>query len=327
MTRWHLDRPGDLPPGRPIAPSRVRTAVCNCTRPVWPTRASNGPATTSRWARATLSRLLILLPGQILMPATEGGLTGGAGHPGRRLPFLHRDLRRRPVLEPGAVNHTVRIESMDPNATTPVQADLENGHATVPVSFGSVGNWTLTVNDLTDPSVAPMTTVPISVLSNSPMFVIEPVASPVTAGEAGAGDHPQPGARRTKLLDAYNGFAMLAAETGPQTIEPANIQFTGGIWTGEVTFFGAAQHIDLLLYRFRLAAQHRNQRPLPGHPGAFAGLQVLLPGQDNQGGRDPGSHRQPRRTGSGHSLHGDRPGGGLLVESRGGRRSASRPSI
>lgn len=243
-------------------------------------------------APGELSRLLIVLPGQYLMPATEGGLLGGPATQATGYPFIAEVVAADQFWNRVHADHTVRIESMDSNASTPVQAVLEDGHATMPITFGSVGNWTLTVHDVTDGTVAPMTTVPISVLGSTPAFVIDPLASPVTAGQSvpvTIHAHDPEG----NLLDGYNGFAMLAADTGPETIQPATIQFTGGIWTGAVTFFGAAEQTAFSCVDFASPPNIGTSDPFQVLPGAFAGLQVLLPGQENVGGRDPGFTGEP----------------------------------
>jgi hypothetical protein len=243
-------------------------------------------------APGPLSRVVIVLPGQYLVPATEGGLLGGAATQAAGFPFPVEIYAADQYWNRVASGHSVRITSMDGNASTPVDASLNEGHVSVPVTLGSVGNWTLTVQDLTDPTVAPMTTVPVSVLSSSPDFVIEPLASPVTAGV------PVPVTIRTNdpegnLLEGFNGFAMLAADTGPQTIQPANIQFSGGVWSGEVTFFGAAEELAFSCIDFASPPNIGTSDIFQVLPGDFAGLQVLLPGQENVGGRDPGHTGSP----------------------------------
>ena len=107
----------------------------------------------------SLSRLLILVPGQYLVPATEGGLLGGPAAQTTGFPFQTEIYTADHYWNRVPVSHLIQIQSMDPNASTPVQASLADGHATVPVTFGSVGDWTLVASDLTDPSVAAMTTV------------------------------------------------------------------------------------------------------------------------------------------------------------------------
>ncbi|MCP4573795.1 MAG: hypothetical protein GY838_15660 [bacterium] len=240
-----------------------------------------------------LARLVAVLPGQHLMPATEGGLLGGPAAQTTGYPFavtLHTTDTWWNLV---AVDHTVGLTSLDPAASTPQQAQLSGGFVSVPVTFGSAGNWTLTATDLTDGAAAPMTTVPFSVLSSTPDFVIDPLPSPVTAGvpvTVTIRTHdPQGG-----LLDGYNGFAMLAADTGPETVTPATVQFSGGRWTGQVTFFGAAEDLALKCIDFASPPNLGASDPFTVLPGAFAGLQVLLPGQENVGGRDPGYEGEPR---------------------------------
>ena len=137
-----------------------------------------------------------------------------------------------------------------------------------------------------------MTTVPISVLNSSPDFVIEPVTGPVTAGD------PVLVTIRTNSpeghhLANYDGYAMLAANTGPETIQPVNIQFTNGEWTGEVTFFGATPQASFSCIDFATPPNIGSSTSFEVNPGAFAGLQVLLPGQENVSGRNPGYSGDP----------------------------------
>ena|GEM_PF-657120 len=239
-----------------------------------------------------LARLLIVLPGQYWVPASEYGLLGGPAAQTTGYPFDVEIFTADAYWNQVSVSHTVQLMSMDPAATTPLEAALVDGHATVPVTFGSAGNWTLMVSDLTDGTVIPMTTVPFSVLSSTPDFVIDPFGSPVTAGEPVTitihTNDPTGG-----LLDGYNGFAMLAADTGPETITPTTIQFDGGVWTGEVTFFGAAEQTAFSCIDFAAPPNIGTSDPFTVVPGAFAGLQVLLPGQENVNGRDPGFDGEP----------------------------------
>lgn len=243
-------------------------------------------------APGPLTRLVILLPGQYLQSATEGGLLGGPAAQTTGYPFTTEIIGADQYWNRTPADHGFVIESMDPGASTPVQAQLAAGYAAVPVTFGSEGNWTLTVRDLDDSSVAAMTTVPVSVIGSTPDFVIEPVQGPVTAGE------PVTVTIRThgpegSLLAGYNGYAMLAADTGPETIQPVNIQFTDGVWTGEVTFFGAAQDMAFSCIDFAAPPNIGSSDPFTVLPGDYAGLQVLLPGQENVGGRNPGHTGEP----------------------------------
>ena len=219
---------------------------------------------------------------------------------------------------------SVRVTSPDPDASTPVEASLDDGRAVVPVTFGSMGAWTLTVSDLTDISVAPMTSAPISVLGSAPDFVIDPIPSPVTAGE------PVPVTIRCvapdgALLDGYDGYAMLAADTGPETISPPLIQFVGGVWSGEVTFFAASANMAFSCVDFVAPPNIGSSEPFVVLPGAFAGLQVLLPGQRPVGGRDPGFTGDARAPDRGRGVHGRGAGRRRLVESRVRRAGGRHP--
>nr|MEE4268295.1 hypothetical protein [Candidatus Krumholzibacteria bacterium] len=263
-------------------PGNVRLTAYSQTDP-----AVFGASNFFQVAPGNLNKLLVLLPGQTRNPAMAQGLVGGPATQAAGLAFQAEIFAVDAYWNRVAVTHTVEITSEDPHASTPVQALLQAGYATVPVTFGSVGNWTLTASDLTQDWVLPMTTTPISVLSSTPEFVIDPVEGPVTAGE------PVMVTIRTytpeeELMDAYNGYAMLAAESGPQTIVPSSIQFTGGVWSGLVTFYGASPEMAFSCIDFASPPNIGASDVFEVQPGAFAGLQVLLPGQENVGGRNPG---------------------------------------
>lgn len=235
-------------------------------------------------APGVLARLLLVVPGQHPAPAGEDGLTGWPAPQAAGRAFGAEVFATDAWWNRVAVDHVVRLTS---SSSPPTEATLDDGHAVVPVTFAAMGAWTLTANDLTDPLVTPMTSLPISVLGSAPDFAIDPITSPVTAGEPVAVTirclTPQ-----GTLLEGYDGYAMLAADTGPATVSPALIQFAGGVWSGDVTFFGASAAMAFSCVDFSTPPNVGSSQPFVVSPGAYAGLQVLLPGQRPVGGRDPG---------------------------------------
>ena len=237
-------------------------------------------------APGALAVLQLVLPGQTLGAAGQTPLgapaTQTAGYP-----FFTEVYALDSWNNPVNVGHVVRIESEDPAASTPVQTALEMGRATVPVTLGTAGNWSLTVRDLTDSAVPPMTTMPVNVVSNSPSYDILALEGPFTAGVPVTVTIVTLGPDGQILRD-YSGHAMLTAETGPETITPTTIQFSEGRWSGEVTFFGAAQQTTFSCLDYASPPNVGTSDAFQVLPGDFVGLQVLLPGQENDGGRDPG---------------------------------------
>ena len=71
------------------------------------------------------------------------------------------------------------------------------------------------------------------------------------------------------------------------------IQFVGGVWSGDVTFFAASATMAFSCVDFVAPPNIGSSEPFVVLPGAFAGLQVLLPGQRPVGGRDPGFTGEP----------------------------------
>ena len=245
-----------------------------------------GQSNNFRVSPGALARLQLVLPGQSLAaPGHE--LQGAPATQTAGQPFYAQIFATDTWLNQVNVGHTIRLESEDPEASTPVQTVLDQGQASVAVTLGSEGNWVLTARDLTDTAVPTVASTPISVLSNNPVFEIVTPAGPLKAGEPVTVTIVTLGPDG-RLLDDFDGHAMLAAATGPETITPATIQFSEGRWTGEVTMFAAREQTTFSCLDYASPPNTGVSDPIQVLPGDFVGLQVLLPGQENDGGRQPG---------------------------------------
>jgi hypothetical protein len=234
------------------------------------------------------SRVQIVVPGQAPAPGSVTGLTGSPATQSAGEPFAVDVYSTDPYWNPLPSSDVVRITSSDPDASTPVSGALVDGHRRFTLSLGTVGTQTLTVNDQSNGSISGMTTAGIPVIPSAPHhFVFEPIDSPVTAGEAvtvtiratDASGNTVPG---------YFGDAVLTANTGPGTISPELIAFADGVWSGDVICRGAGGAVALTCADYGAPPHTGTSENFVVDPGVYAGLQVLLPGQNPRGGTSSG---------------------------------------
>jgi hypothetical protein len=187
----------------------------------------------------------------------------------------------------------VRITSSDPGASTPVTGSLVEGYRQFTVWLATIGTQTLTVSDQTNSFIQGMTSSGIPVIPSAPdHFVIDPITSPVVAGEA-----VQVTIRATDVGDNtipdYSGDALLLANTGSGSISPEAITFVNGVWIGNIEFRGAGGSVAFTCSDYAIPPHMGVSNNFEVLPDAYAGLQVLLPGQTPQGGTEVGFTGNP----------------------------------
>ncbi|HQQ59958.1 MAG TPA: SdrD B-like domain-containing protein, partial [Kiritimatiellia bacterium] len=114
------------------------------------------------------AKLQVLVPGETAAPGTPTGKTGtplaqAAGIP---FPITVNAVDANWNLD-GAVTDTVHLDTTDPNATLPPDADLVGGTATFNVTLNSMGSWTFTATNVTDGTKASDISSPVPV--NAPV--------------------------------------------------------------------------------------------------------------------------------------------------------------
>lgn len=254
--------------------------------------AKNGTSDPFTVHPGTFSRVQVVVPGQTPLPGSVSGVTGtpASQGAGRAFTITANATDAYWNLVPSA--DVVRITSSDA-VYTPVSGALTNGTRTFSVSLGTVGTQTLTINDQTNGAIQGMTSAGIQVIPSAlDHFVIASVSSPQTAGvpvtvtirAADATGNTVPG---------FTGAATLSANTGPGSITPEQITFTAGQWTGPMTFFGAGGAVAFTCSDFSSPPRTGTSNAFTVQPGAFAGLQVLLPGETAQGGTQAGKSGTP----------------------------------
>ncbi len=238
-------------------------------------------------------RLQIVVPGQTPLPGSVTGLIGTPASQGAGRSFAVSIYATDAYWNPVSSGDQVRITSSDPAASTPVSGALSNGYRQFSVALGTVGTQTLTVSDQSNGSIQSMTSSGIAVIPSAvDHFVIQTIASPVTAGS--------PVAVTIRAADAsgntvpnFAGDAVLLGNTGAGSISPELITFTNGVWTGNMVFRGAGGAVSFTCSDFSSPPHTGTSNSFVVQPGAFTGLQVLLPGETAQGGTVDGKVGTP----------------------------------
>ncbi|HSG28140.1 MAG TPA: hypothetical protein VLA34_06650, partial [Candidatus Krumholzibacterium sp.] len=239
------------------------------------------------------ARVQIVVPGQDPLPGSVVGLTGSSATQAAGTGFVVDVFSTDEFWNPVPSTDVVRIVSSDPAANTPISGALVGGYRQFTVSLGTVGTQMVSVSDQTNGSISGMTSDPITVIPSAPdHFEISDISSPVTAGvpvnvtitAADVGGNTIPD---------YSGDAILVGNTGPGSITPEAIKFTGGQWTGEMTFRGAGAAVSFMCSDYSTPPHTGTSVNFQVLPGPFVGLQVLLPGQTARGGTVSGYSGEP----------------------------------
>jgi len=235
-----------------------------------------------------LRRLQLLAPGMTALPGSVVGYDGSPAGQAATAPFTVTVRSTDDYWNPVPSDHDVNLVSSDSWATTPLTMTLGAGFAQTSVALATTGGQTLTAYDLDDAEVAAMVTPAINVTAAAAShFQFSPLPASVTAG--------QPIAVTIRAVDAggstiptFDGDARLFATSGPGTISPETATFTDGVWTGELTFFGAAGSVTVTGQDYATPPHQGTSAAVAVTPGAWTGLQVLLPGESPLPGTEAG---------------------------------------
>jgi hypothetical protein len=245
------------------------------------------------------SRVQIVVPGQDPLPGSTGGVTGSPASQAAGQAFTVDIYATDGYFNLVPSSDVVVVNSSDTGASTPVSGAMSGGVASFAVSLGTVGTQTLSVSDQSNGSIQGMTSAGIQVIPNSAQqFVIGTISGPVTAGDAvpvtiTAAD------QSGNTIPNYSGNAILSANTGPGSIVPEAITFTNGVWSGDITFKGAGGAVAFTCSDYSSPPHTGTSNSFQVAPGAYSGLQVLLPGQTPRGGTVAGFSGPPDDQNSG----------------------------
>jgi hypothetical protein len=238
-------------------------------------------------------RVQIIVPGESPLPGSVTGFTGTPATQGAGFAFPVNVYSTDTWWNPVPSSDNVSVGSSTDPADTPVSGALTNGTRQFVYTLVTVGNQTLTVNDLTSGSKTSMTSLPIPVIpALAHHFNIATITGPLTAGTPHAVTITAVDASNN-TVPSYAGDALLTANTGLGSITPNQVTFTNGVWTGNMTFFGAGGSVTLSCADFSSPPHTGTSNSFTVNPGPFAGLQVILPGETAQGGTADGKQGTP----------------------------------
>jgi len=232
------------------------------------------------------SQLQVLLPGEVEDPGSQSGKTGTPNPQTVGTPFAVRiracDADWNTVA---TVTNIVRLSSSDAIADLPDPAQLIDGELTLTVALNSIGAHTLSATDESDLSIPEAVSSPVDVMvlqgfqfSNihKHQYAGQPLSLSVYAVDPN-GD----------VVTGYTGPVSLKEITsfGEGRIVPGEIPLTNGEWSGSVTMYRADEtnisngNVNIYAYLEADPTKSGTTDPFVVHPGPFARVQIVVPGQ------------------------------------------------
>jgi hypothetical protein len=185
-----------------------------------------------------------------------------------------------------SVTNVIGILSTDGSATLPPDAALASGSRSFTVTLNAAGSFTVFAHDQSDNTIpdgasAPVTTIVLqsfafSSISQKNQNAGQPMSITITARGPGG-----------VLVSGYDGPVRLREITslGEGRIAPDSVNLSSGSWTGAVTMYRADEtsinrgNVNLLAYLSSSPSTNGSSDPFTVHPGPFARLQLLVPGE------------------------------------------------
>jgi len=233
------------------------------------------------------SRLQVLLPGESAAPGTP---TGKSGTPNRQTAGVPFSVTVRACdsgwnLVPGTTS-AIAILASDASATLPPSAQLAGGTGTFSVTFNAGGTFTVFAHDQTDNTIPDGASSAVqslvlqgfrfATISQKHKYAGTPDGTTITAIDPNG-----------NTVTGFSGQVHLREITsfGDGRIAPEYVTFSNGQWSGNVTMFRADESSinrgNVNMYAFLDAAPAKNgtSDPFVVHPGPFARIQLVVPGQ------------------------------------------------
>jgi hypothetical protein len=242
---------------------------------------------TSAAAAGPYTKLQVLLPGETAAPGTGSGKTGTPRAQVSGIPF---DITVRACDATWntvtTISNSIQITSSDASATLPSPAQLNSGSRIFTVTFNAGGTFNFLAHDQTD------NTIPdgVSALAASQIlasFTFETIAQ--KHKYAGLPDPTTLTARdpNGNVVTGYTGPVGLKEVTsfGDGRTSPTSVTLTNGVWNGNLTMFRADEtsinrgNVNKYAYDLANPAKNGASDPFIVHPGAFAKVQIVVPGE------------------------------------------------
>ncbi len=240
------------------------------------------------------TRLQVLLPGESAAPGTVSGKSGTPSPQTVGYPYTVTvracDDTWTTVT---TVTDVVSLLSSDKTATfSPATAQLASGVGTYTVTMNAAGTYNVQAHDETDGTIPDAFSSLVTVyalngftfakITQKNQYAGTPMATTVTAVDPNG-----------NVVVSYSGPVTLKEITsyGDGRISPSSVTLTNGVWNGSVTMYRADEtsinrgNVNLYAYDANFPSKNGTSDPFTVHPGTFARVQIVLPGQT----RLPGS--------------------------------------
>ena len=256
------------------------------------------------------SRLQVLVPGESAAPGTPTGKTGTPNKQTAGVPFTITvracDSNWNLVA---TVTDAIDILCSDVSATLPSPALLAGGTATFQVTFNAGGNFQVLAHDQTDTTIPDGASALVQSLvlqgfrfagiSQKHKYAGVPDGTTITAIDPSG-----------NTVTGFSGQVHLREITsfGDGRITPEYVTFSNGQWSGNVTMYRADESSinrgNVNMYAFLDPAPGKNgtSDPFIVHPGPFARLQLVVPGESPLPGSLSGKVGSPATQSAGRAF-------------------------
>ena len=261
----------------------------------------------------TLTKLQILMPGEVAAPGTPTGKTGVPTARAAGSPFNVTVNAVDANWNVVSSTDVVQITSSDVNATLPANAALASGTRTFSVTLNTVGSATVGASDVTNGTitgnVSPSVTVNAGGLVKLQLLMPGEVAAPGTpTGKTGAPTAQTAGTAFTVTVNGVDANwnvvnsatdVIRIASSDVNATPPANAALVAGTRTFNVTF-ATAGSATVTASDVTNGTITSNVSPTTTvNHGVFAKLQLLMPGEVASPGSGTGKTGAPAAQGAG----------------------------
>ncbi len=276
--------------------------------------ANTSPAVTVN--AGAFAKLQILLPGETAAP---GSATGKTGTPNAQTAGTNVNVTVRAVdanWNPVTSTDTVAITSSDSNAALPANAALVAGVGTFGITPKTAGSKTFTATDVSNGSVtantSPATTINAGPVNKLQILAPGETAAPGTAtGKTGTPTAETSGSAFTVTVNAVDAnwnpvssgdtIRITSGDVNPTL--PGNASLVAGTQTFSVTLRGAGAGTVTATDLSLGTVTADTTAPITINAGAFAKLQILLPGETAAPGTASGKTGTPSAETAGSSFN------------------------
>ena len=266
--------------------------------------------TTTPVQAQTYTKLQVLLPGETAAPGTPSGKTGAPHAQTAGVPFT---ITVRACDDSwntvSSITHIVSITSTDESANLPGSTQLISGEREMTVTLNAGGSFTISANDETDPTIPEATSSYVTAMvlqgfqfndiSQKHRYAGVPENYTVTAIDP-----------NRDVVTGFSGPVRLREITsyGEGRISPDEVTLTNGTWAGELTMYRADEssinrgNVNIYGYLESDPTKNGTSDPFIVHPGSFARVQIVVPGQNPLPGSVSGVIGSPATQAAGQSF-------------------------